>query len=90
MHPALVEAGDTLLVSGHHGFTVAAGNRIIVDSSGGYVDASKGQLLEALVLPERVLVGHDGVERPLSETPRGYKSAECVLNPRCKPCATPR
>ena len=43
-------------------------------------DAAKGQLIEALVLPDRVLLGHDGKERALSSTPRGYKSKECVLS----------
>jgi len=85
MHPELEIAGDTLLVSGHHGFTCAMGKRIIVDSSGGYIDESKGQLIEALVLPERLLIGHNGMELPLSSTPRGFKSKECVLV--CAPCS---
>ena len=54
---------DALLVSGHHGCFWTGGQggarRVIIDASGGV--PAEGQPLQALLLPERVVVEHDGV-----------------------------
>ena len=82
MHPELKDKKDTLLVSGHHGVSFAEGDRIILDRAGGMPEAmcptapehfapasDKLQVrhpMEAIVLPERTVVGHDGSERTLT------------------------
>ena len=49
----------------------AHGNRIVLDRSGG-----KGELpLEALLLPSRLVIGHDGSERRLTAEPIGSNEA---------------
>ena len=49
--------GEAVIVSGHHGFRQIDGDRMILDDSGGVVaDGS----IEAIILPERILIGHDG------------------------------
>ena len=56
-HPEL--EGRALLVSGHHGFrdVSESGERIILDNSGGC--PSRSVPLEALILPERIVVAHN-------------------------------
>lgn len=82
MHPELKDKKDTLLVSGHHGVSFAEGDRIILDRAGGFPEAmclcvpehfapasDKLQVrhpMEAIILPERTVVGHDGSERTLT------------------------
>lgn len=53
MHPDL--EARSLLVSGHHGSFYMEGDRIVNDKSGGH--ASKARPLEAIVLPERRVIG---------------------------------
>ena len=63
MHPDLK---GTVLASGHHGYTHIdlERGRVILDTSGG----EAGRRLEALILPEGEIVGHeDAVGDCLSE-----------------------
>ena len=52
-------------MSGHHGIAYEDACRIVLDRSGGKVDERTP--LEALVLPERSVCGHDGSNRALSK-----------------------
>merc|ERR1711879_941429 len=54
MHPDL--EGQAILVSGHHGCRRLQGDRLIIDQSGG----NHGMALEAIVLPERLIIDHLG------------------------------
>lgn len=56
MHPELF--GRAVLISGHHGFTRLDGDRIILDASGGR--PADGRPLEAILLPNRIVMGSDG------------------------------
>ena len=65
--------GRAVLVSGHHGMSFVEGDRIILDRCGGQPkafaapwDAACFHPLEALILPERTVVGHDGSTRDLT------------------------
>ena len=60
---------SSIVVSGHHGVSFSSQNhhRIILDRSGG-----KGKLpLEAIVLPQKRVIGHDGSVRELTDEPIG-------------------
>lgn len=60
---------SSIVVSGHHGVSFSSQNhhRIILDRSGG-----KGKLpLEAIVLPRKRVIGHDGSVRKLGDEPIG-------------------
>ena len=74
MHPELGD--EALLISGHHGISQAhAGmRRIILDRSGGKPSALEQHPLEALVLPERIVIGHDHSERQLTVDELGYNT----------------
>ena len=62
MHPELAAASPTaVLVSGHHGFADIGTERVILDASGGR--PGPGQPLQALILPERCVLGSDGSAR---------------------------
>ena len=63
-HPDLLNS-STLLCSGHHGIAYQEDNRIVLDRSGGKID--KSQPLEAMILPSRTVVGHDGSTRSLTK-----------------------
>jgi hypothetical protein len=60
---------SSIVVSGHHGVSFSSQNhhRIILDRSGG-----KGKLpLEAIVLPQKRVIAHDGSVRGLTDEPIG-------------------
>ena len=61
-HPE--SAATCVTVSGHHGVSFEHGHRIVFDRSGGK-DLGEHPL-EALLLPEREALGHDGQLRKLS------------------------
>ena len=67
MHPELLADG-ALLVSGHHGLSFASdqGDRIILDRCGGQPEHLHSHPLEAILLPDRLVLGHDGSERALT------------------------
>ena len=54
MHPEL--DGKAILVSGHHSMYYNLGDRYIIDASGGTPSATRP--LQALVLPERIIINH--------------------------------
>ena len=56
MHPELT--GRALLISGHHGFDRMEVDRIIIDASGGR--PATGRPIQAIILPERTVIGSDG------------------------------
>ena len=67
LHPD--HSWSSIVVSGHHGVSFSSQNhhRIILDRSGG-----KGKLpLEAIVLPQKRVIGHDGSVRELTDEPIG-------------------
>ena len=67
LHPD--HSSSSIVVSGHHGVSFSSQNhhRIILDRSGG-----KGKLpLEAIVLPQKRVIGHDGSVRELTDEPIG-------------------
>jgi hypothetical protein len=67
LHPD--HSSSSIVVSGHHGVSFSSQNhhRIILDRSGG-----KGKLpLEAIVLPQKRVIGHDGSVRKLTDEPIG-------------------
>ena len=74
LHPDLFQlhpdhSSSSIVVSGHHGVSFSSQNhhRIILDRSGG-----KGKLpLEAIVLPRKRVIGHDGSVRDLTDEPIG-------------------
>ena len=63
-HPELANIG-ALLVSGHHGFASLQGDRLILDASGGRPAA--GRPIQAVILPERAIIGSDGSGMALEE-----------------------
>jgi len=58
LHPEL--EGKAIHVSGHFGYRMFDGDRIINDRSGGCSD----RLIEAVVLPERTIIDHEGKVTP--------------------------
>ena len=67
LHPD--HSSSSIVVSGHHGVSFSSQNhhRIILDRSGG-----KGKLpLEAIVLPQKRVIAHDGSVRGLTDEPIG-------------------
>ena len=73
--------GHGVLVSGHHGMSFVEGDRIVLDRCGGKPEAFSAPFchpLEAVILPERLVLGHDGSARKLTSKtePIGIKVDE--------------
>jgi hypothetical protein len=66
LHPELMKSKDTLQVSGHYGYSFASGNRIVLDRSAGDTESSEEHPMEAIILPERTVLAHDGTTRTLT------------------------
>jgi hypothetical protein len=56
--PSPPDLGDAYVVSGHHGFHKIAGNRVIIDASGG--EPSMRDPIQAFILPDRTVVDSSG------------------------------
>lgn len=76
MHEEL--QGRAILVSGHHGFFHMEGDRIICDKSGGH--AGPRRPLEAIILPERKIIGHCEPPKP----PANLAFLKQIMKPKKK------
>jgi hypothetical protein len=61
-----MKSKDTLQVSGHYGYSFASGNRIVLDRSAGDTESIEEHPMEAIILPERTVLAHDGTTRTLT------------------------